>query len=192
MDNQKMIERLQAAGISFEAGLTADEIEHAESLFGFRFPQEIKSFLSCALPVGEDFFNWRDWTETNLEKFNAFQQNIEDSCSFDVDHCEGLLREFLGDLVTKIKDKETLRQTVFSLLHQSPRLIPFYAHRCFFDGMDDMPILSFWQPIDTIIYGSDFENYLENEFLRDPLDTQPCPISDRMQETGIWAQLIVD
>ncbi len=41
--------------------------------------------------------------------------------------------------------------TLLKYLHRSTRLIPFYSHRCFFDGMDHMPIVSFWQPTDSIL-----------------------------------------
>ena len=74
------------------------------------------------------------------------------------------------------------------VLEKSPRLIPFYGHRCFFDGMDGMPIVSFAQPVDTIFYGSDFENYLENEFLTSERKLGKIP--KRMQDTGIWYYIV--
>ena len=190
MNHRWMIERLKQVGICFLTGLSPDETEQIEAFFGFCFPREIREFLSCAVPVGEEFFDWRDLSEANLQKFRGFQSHIEDAFLFDVEHCEDLLREFLGDTVVDITDKDALKMAVLDWLRRSTKLIPFYAHRCFFDGIDDMPIVSFWQAVDAIFYGSDFENYLENEFLRAPEDYQLWDISEGMRETGIWYYLV--
>lgn len=190
MNSYKMIRKLKKAGILFAAGLRREEFTEIEAFFGFRFPREIREFLSRAVPVGEEFFDWRDLSEANLQKFRDFQKRIEEAFLFDAEHCEDLLREFLGDTAAGITDREALKTAVLDWLHRSVRLIPFYAHRCFFDGMDDMPIVSFWQAVDAVFYGSDFENYLENEFLRQPGDWQLGEIPDKMKDTGIWYYLV--
>lgn len=51
-----------------------------------------------------------------------------------------------------------------------------------------MPIVSFWQPIDSIFYGGTFENYLEVEFLKQRRILENIP--ERMKNTGIWVHLI--
>lgn len=93
----------------------------------------------------------------------------------------------LGEKLGFSEDAPGFDEAVMDDLRRSVKLIPFYAHRCFFDGMDDMPILSFWQATDTIIYGGTFENYLETEFLR-----KPRVIGDlrRMMDTGIWNDIV--
>ena len=54
--------------------------------------------------------------------------------------------------------------------------------------MDGMPIISFWQPVDSIVYGVDLEDYLEAEFLE---KDDPCALpSDLLKGTGIWENLI--
>ncbi len=58
MDNYLMIERLKKSGLHFDRGLSDIEIQKIENTFGFRFPQEIVSFLSCAYPVGEGFLTF--------------------------------------------------------------------------------------------------------------------------------------
>ncbi len=79
-------------------------------------------------------------------------------------------------------------------LESSPKLIPFFAHRCFFDGIDNMPIISFWQAVDTIIYGYDLENYLEAEFLtaKDDIISEEIydNITEKLKVTGIWYYII--
>ncbi len=188
MDNDRMIERLKNVGITFEAGLSNEEFEKIESTFGFRFPSEIKSFFACGLPVGDLFFNWRDLSAENIEKFYSFYQSMDDMFLFDIENCIDLLNKFLGDRFSGIEDKEAFTKAVLEDFHHSTKLIPFYAHRCFFDGMNHMPIVSFLQAVDTIFYGESFEDYLEVEFLGKELWINTVP--ERMKETGIWYYLI--
>jgi len=191
MDNISMIEKLKKAGIEFSHGLSERETEEIESSFGFRFPKEIASFLSCAYPTGERFFDYRDLSPQNIQSFRDFQKKIERSFLFDIEHNTASLQAMLKPLLGSIADQEEFKDAVLFSLRKSPRLIPFYAHRCFFDSMDGMPIVSFSQPVDTVFYGSDFENYLENEFA-DPnhYHHKFGKIPDEIKNTGIWSYII--
>lgn len=188
MNNRLMIERLKNAGVSFEPGMSRVELDQAETAFQFRFPKEVREFLSCGLPVGSAFFNYRDLSAENVNRFHEFQASIEGSFRFDLENNREDMLEMLGQRLGFPEDSEAFDIAVMQYLKQSVRLIPFFAHRCFFDGMDDMPIVSFWQPTDTIFYGGTFENYLEHEFLR--MDRILDDIQERMKNTGIWADLI--
>lgn len=185
MDWMPMIDRLKNVGIAFEAGMTEDELNRAEQYYQFRFPQEIREFLSYGVPVGADFFDYRDCSEQNLKRFCAFQDSIERDFRFDLKHNREDMVGMFGD---RFQCSESFDHGVIQYLHESVKVIPFYAHRCFFDGMDNMPIISFWQAVDTIIYGGTFENYLEHEFLDSERLLEPS--QDRMKNTGIWYDII--
>lgn len=60
MDSRKLIKRLKSAGMAFESGMTARELDKAEAFFGFHFPNEIRRFLAQGVPVGDRFFDYRD------------------------------------------------------------------------------------------------------------------------------------
>ncbi len=194
MDNYLMIERLKESGLRFDSGLSDIEIKKIEITFGFRFPKEIASFLSCAYPVGGDFFDYRDISQKNIDKFHAFQKRIVESFEFDIknntDSLQTMLKEYLGEF----NDAEDFKKAIMKSLENSSKLIPFYAHRCFFDGIDNMPIISFGQAVDTIIYGCDLEDYFESEFLVDVKDITSEKICDNVAEklkaTGIWYYII--
>lgn len=188
MDNKLMMEKLKNAGISFDKGLSDAEFVLAESTLGICFPSEIRSFLACGLPVGHGFYNWRDLSAANVQRFCNFSLSIEDAFRFDIENNSDGLRAMFGDRFHGITDQEAFTEAVLNYLHQSTKLIPFYAHRCFFDGMDNMPIVSFWQPTDMIFYGESFEDYLETEFLGKKHGIKQIP--ERMQDTGIWYYLI--
>ncbi len=183
-----LIEKLKGAGVRFEQGMTVQELDAAEGFFGFRFPAEIWAFLSKEVPVGPDFFDYRDRSAENKKRFEDFQNWMESQFRFDLEHCRDFLLELVGEKLGFDQDGPGFDEALMRYWRESPRLIPFYAHRCFFDGMDGMPIISFWQPVDTIIYGIDFERYLEAEFL-DVDDLTEIP-RERMKDTGIWNELI--
>ena len=188
MDNLLMIQKLKDAGIPFDEGLSDEEFVRIESALGFRFPSEIRSFLACGIPIGKGFYNWRDLPGDNVQGFHNFSLSIENAFRFDIENNTNDLRAMLGDSFSEIKDSEAFSKAVLDFLHQSTKLIPFYAHRCFFDGMDDMPIVSFWQPMDTIFYGENFEDYLKVEFLGKKHCIKHIP--EQMKDTGIWYHLI--
>lgn len=188
MDNKHMIEKLKKVGISFEPGLSDAELEKAETVFQFRFPKEIREFLSCGVSVGSSFFNYRDVSERNIKRFHEFRASIEKSFWFDLENNREDMIALLGEKLGFTQYSEAYDNAVIQYLNESVKLIPIFAHRCFFDGMDDMPIVSFWQPTDTIFYGGTFENYLEVEFLKRQRILENIP--ERMKDTGIWVHLI--
>ena len=194
MNNYLMVEKLKKAGIRFDKGLTHAEISKIESQFGFHFPKEIASFLSCAYPIGGSFFDYRNTSQENINKFFDFQNNIEESFVFDIEHNTSSLQAMLAEHLGEFTDTESFKKAVLESLQNSPRLIPFYAHRCFFNGLDGMPIVSFWQAVDTIIYGYDFEDYLEAEFLTSTENIASEEITDgifeKLKSTGIWYYII--
>jgi hypothetical protein len=60
--------------------------------------------------------------------------------------------------------------------------------------MDDMPIISFRQAADTIIYGYDFDDYREAEFLTSTENIVSEGMTDgifeKLKSTGIWYHII--
>lgn len=188
MDNGYMIERLKKMGITFAPGMSMEELDRAETVFQFRFPKEIREFLSFGVPVGSSFFNYRDISELNVNRFYEFQASIERSFLFDLENNREDMIALFGEKLGFDQHTEAFDNSVIKYLNESVKLIPFFAHRCFFDGMDDMPIVSFWQPVDTIFYGGSFENYLEVEFLKKQRILEN--INESMRNTGIWADVI--
>lgn len=189
MQYYDLIEKLKKAGINFSCGMSEFELDLAESVFGFRFPLEVREFLRCAVPVGQDFFDYRDFSSENQKRFQDFQKTIAECFRFDLEQNRGDMLSSLGPTLGFTQDSADFDKAVMDYLHRSVKLIPFFGHRCFFDGMDDMPIVSFWQPVDSIFYGESFRDYLEVEFIGKPLDVKTLP-EERLPETGIWNDLV--
>lgn len=186
MDTKKLIKKLKKSGIKFEKGLTEKHITKLENLCDFKFPTEIKNFLSIAVPVGDLFYNYNDLSKQNIQRINEFQNRIEESFLFDIEN-NNLLECFRKDFSEYQNDNE-LKDKIFEYLHKSKKLVPFYGHRCFISGMNNSPILSFQQPSDTIFYGSCLEEYLINEFISKTWNVGE--ISKDFEKTGIWHDLV--
>ena len=86
------------------------------------------------------------------------------------------------------KNDNELQNKIFEYLHKSPKLVPFYGHRCFISGIDNSPIISFQQPSDSIFYGANLEEYLVNEFIKK--GWKVSEITKDFENTGIWFDLI--
>lgn len=65
------IANLRAHRITFEPGLSDDEIGRIERMLGFHFPPDMALLLKAALPVSGGFPNWRSESEINLRGFIA-------------------------------------------------------------------------------------------------------------------------
>ena len=93
-----LIDRLKKAGVIFEKGMTEQELDLAEEFFGFRFPAEFRTFLSEAVPVGKNFFDYRDRSPENLKRFVGFEEQMESDFRFDLNAKENReeLLELLG------------------------------------------------------------------------------------------------
>lgn len=190
MDELRMINKLKKAGVHIDPGMTAGELDRAEAVFGLRFPKEIRAFLSCGVPVGKDFFDYRDVSPENEKRFLRFQESIERSFRFDLEYNRADMLEILGNSLGFSQASPDFDGAVLDYLRRSVKLIPFFAHRCFFDGMDGLPIVSFWQPTDSLFYGDDFEDYLESEFLGKRQTRRPLP-GNFPRETGIWYPILM-
>ncbi len=190
-DMKKIIWRLKLRGFHFKKGLSNEEFDKIEKTYNFHFPKEIREFLSYGMPVGDYFHDWRDFSEENIKKIKGFQDSVEEAFLFDFEHND-FANDF-KDQFPEAKDEKELAKCVLEYLHKSPKLIPFYSHRCFFDGMDDMPMVSFWQPTDSPICGINFVDFIEREFFNKNRETskeEDDEIEKRVAKTGIWKDII--
>jgi hypothetical protein len=88
------------------SGLSQEQLDRAEQVFGFRFPGEIRAFFGTAYPTHPGFFDYRDLSEENLLRFEQFQEKIRNSFLFDIQH--NALAEELG--ITGFTKADNARQ----------------------------------------------------------------------------------
>jgi hypothetical protein len=144
--------------VEFDAGLTDAEVAAAESLFGFRFPPDLRGFLQTALPRGPQFPDWRSGDEAGLRDWLGLPRQ---GVLFDIEH-NGFWLDMWGPRPDTLE--EALRVTG-ELVAAAPRLIPIYMHRMMPDEPHKAgnPVFSVHQT-DIIHYGLDLADYLRREF----------------------------
>jgi len=56
---KELIKLLIKKGVTFDKGLTDNELKKINQEFGITFPPDLEDFLKTALPTSESFINWR-------------------------------------------------------------------------------------------------------------------------------------
>ena len=158
MDLAYCKDRLLAAGVSFDAGLTPDEFAGIEREYSFRFPPDLRAFLGYALPVSK---GWPDWRrESHSEIMKRLEWPIESMC-FDIEQ-NSFWFESWGPRPAALADAYAVAHAAVAA---APRLIPVCGHRFLPDRPCELgnPVFSVYQT-DIIYYGKDLLDYFCNEF----------------------------
>lgn len=158
MDLAQCKERLLAAGVVFEPGLSRDEILAIEDSYGVRFPADLRAFLEYALPVSNGWVNWRG------ESPQVVQERLDwpsEGICFDIEH-NGFWWEGWGPSPPSLAEACAVARHA---LASAPRLIPICGHRYMPDRPAESgnPVFSVYQT-DIIYYGKDLMDYFANEF----------------------------
>jgi hypothetical protein len=161
---ESVISALKDREITIEHGLTAEECAATERRYGFSFPPDLREFLSCGLPVPEDFPNWRTGkiqrSRTTTEISELLDWPCEGMC-FDIENNEF----WMPDWGPRPSDLPEAFQLARRMVRQAPPLIPVFSHR-FLPAeppTEGNPVLSVWQT-DIIYYGPDLISYFAEEF----------------------------
>ncbi len=151
---------LEQAGIVFEEGLSCEEICQIEVDYAFNFPPDLKELLMFALPVSQQFLNWRSTSRDQIiDRLSSPYEGI----FFDIEH-NGFWLEAWGIQPSSLFDA---LQQAKKAVKAAPTLIPIFGHRYIPDYpcKAGNPIFSVHQT-DIIYYGTDLFNYVENEFFQ--------------------------
>ena len=145
--------------IKYQEGLSDVEIIRIESLYKIQFPDELKSLFKQVFPISEGFYNWRDFSEKNVEFIlQALNRPFND---FYNEASEIYWNDDWGE---EPETDEEIQEIIRDKLLSAPKLIPIYAHRyiSMINGNTN-PIFSI-HGIDIIIYGESLDDYLTVEF----------------------------
>lgn len=158
-----LIHHLKADGVSFDAGLTDEEVAEVEQAFGFRFPPDLRAFLQTALPVSADFVPWR-WGLRNPSIAHHITERLtwpkeELAC----DARDGTFWD--SQWGTRPADRAQWEQVAQQKLADYSQLIPLYSHRYLPELPHEAgnPVFSVVGS-DIIHYGYDLFSYFVYEF----------------------------
>lgn len=156
---EDLFSHLSAEGTQIETGLSDMEFASIETTYGFRFPPDLRQFLSIGLPVGADWLDWRHSSAGQVRKrMNAPTEGI----CLDI-RSNAFWYSGWGRMPRFLRRRLAIaRQSI----RQAPRLIPVYGHRYIPDrpSLPGNPVFSIVQT-DIIYYGKNLISYLINEFL---------------------------
>jgi hypothetical protein len=181
MDLFRMKATLMQQGVRFGAGLDEHELRRIEETHHFRFPPDLRDFLSYALPISRGFFDWRREGDIGIAERLAHPYR---GICFDVEHNVFWPSDW-GERPPKLEDAYAI---VREKLAAAPKLVPIFAHRFIPDRPHEVgnPIFSVMQT-DIIYYGSNLENYLERELS----EQEPrYPIGKPLRWIELWTFMV--
>lgn len=177
---EAVVNVLHERGIECARGLTDAEISAAESENGFHFPPDLRSLLEHAMPVGDQFPNWREPGSDSMRSRLDFPA---DGICFDIEHNDFWLPEWSKRPMGLEAAYSIAREAV----RAAPFLIPVYSHRYMPASPCEAgnPVLSVYQA-DIIPYGFDLPSYLFAEFgIPNPFPVPPSP-----REIAFWSEIM--
>ncbi|MBP3388064.1 MAG: hypothetical protein J6L23_05950 [Clostridia bacterium] len=181
-----LIRSLESVGVKFEKGLCERDFKRIKEIYGITFPEVWKRFYKAGLPVSikkdekklsspMPFPIWNDYSEENVERIKTKMKKPYEWLKSDV------LTSFDSNKPFWLKDWGTLPETkeeaairFDELIKTAPVLIPVYSHRYvpMLENIIDPPVIS-TVGIDTIMYGKNQFDYLQNEFIKPQIDPIP-------------------
>ena len=191
-----IIEQMKQCGVVFEAGLTDSAIGEIEKLYDIQFPQSLRDFYSCALPVsyydpawegfemGREIFPvWNDFSDDNVQMIRQWINRPAEMLLLSVEH--GFWRGSWGE---KPLDAEKAKEICTSRLADAPKMIPVYLHRHIpqLAGVADPPVISAVGQ-DIVYYGRNLRDYLVREFLE---DNSPRQQLQNCLNVPFWSDII--
>lgn len=158
-----LIDHLDIAGVIFDRGLSDEEVERAESTYGFQFPPDLRKLVQRALPISDRFPNWRRGPIASIRRLLALPP---EGLLFDVEHSEFWAPAWGERPADRMQALEEVRRR----LENAPTLIPIYGHHYIpaTPPLTGNPILSVVQS-DIVYEGVDLVSYFAAEF------GVPCP-----------------
>jgi hypothetical protein len=182
MDVAYCKDRLIAAGVSFDRGLTSKELTAIEKDFGFVFPPDLKEFLNYALPISP---RWPEWRASRSAVAKRLEWPYDGMC-FDIQRNSFWLDSW-GPKPESFAEACSIARTA---LEAAPRLIPVYVHRYLpaLPCLPGNPVFSVYQT-DIIYYGADLADYFCNEF-RQQFGRTEHAIGANIRLIEFWSDLV--
>lgn len=185
MNEITMINRLKAKEIKFTEGLTESQIHIIEETYNITFPESLRKFYSIGVPFSEDedyFPRWTDFSDENIAKIKERIEAPIKRLSFNIK------RNFwLANWGERPESEEERIDKFMKTAMKAPKLIPVYLHRYIpqLEDANDPPVISTVGQ-DTVYYGSNLEEYLQNEFL----NSECFSVNDTCTHIPFWSDII--
>ena len=148
--------------VTFQKGLSIDEISQIEKFYNLSFNIDHRNYLMRYVLIGGSFYDWRNDTKNNVEHIKKMLNWPLEGILFDIEHNIYWPREI------EIKpERITQKKDIFIKYYQEniSKLVPIYGHRymCSEPKKTGAPVYSVYQT-DIIYYGDNILDYFSKEF----------------------------
>jgi len=178
-----LIERLRILGIRLDRGLTTEELLRAEQTYAIRFPPDLRELLQQALPYGESFPDWRNFSARNVKSIRESLNWPLDGLLFDVEN-NRFWPERWGPRPRQLEQAKAAAEKHFEHV---PKLIPVRGHRYLpatpYEAGN--PVFSVHQT-DVIPYGENLADYFEIEYRHKLYEEMNF---ERIKPIDFWGEL---
>ena len=180
----RIISLYEEANIKVEKGLSNKQLELAEEYYKVIFPPDLKELLGAIRPT-QSFFDWSDFSETNVNLLNERLTWPIVGALFDVENNNFWLKSW-GEKPSGLEDKLLIAKKQMEAV---PKLIPIMGHRYIPSEPNetDNPIYSVYQ-MDIVIYGENLWEYFELEFRKKQYSDIEFSL---IKEVLFWHDIIV-
>lgn len=154
---------LKGKGVSFDKGLSEEEVGRVKEVFEIDFPDDLRLFLQTALPVSESFVHWRYAINSDKGR-QEVKRRLDwplEGILFDIQH-NVFWWDSWGPRPADYSDQKRIAVTE---IKKQPTLIPIFSHRYIASQPSESgnPVYSVYQT-DIIEYGVDLIDYFDHEF----------------------------
>jgi hypothetical protein len=148
--------------VSFEPGLSAQELNRIEQETGVRFPPDLAALLRAALPVSPDAHGFPDWRSASAQHLRNLIHGPIEEVIWSIEHSTDIWPSVWGARPSGTRAAVAAAEARLSTVS---RLIPVYSHRYIPESPHEPgnPIFSV-VGYDIVYYGRDLTDYLHNEF----------------------------
>jgi len=179
---KKIIEKLHEVGVLCSKGLDETEIKEIENCYQIHFPEELKKFYNEVLPISDGFYNWRDFSEKNIEKI---KEKILYPSKEIIENIEMIdWQKKWGPLPKNSTEKYDY---ILKKISASQPLIPLYGHRYLANQFSyNNPVFSIYGS-DIIYYGENLTQYFMIEFKYEKHSTIDY---NRIKKVDFWSDIL--
>lgn len=172
----KILNGLSTKGFTIADGFSETAFEKLQIDLNIVFPEDLKVLLKQGVPTDTDS-HFPNWHENPIKIMYEKNSYINERFKFDIEQ-EQYWCDAFGDKPSKLT--EAVEQALKAIAKWPP-LIPIYSHRFMpsYPISAGNPVISVWQPIDTVYYGHNIVDYFNNEFglsLKTSKFSYPLPV----------------
>ena len=178
-----LIERLRSFDIRLDRGLTTEELLRVEQTYAIRFPPDLRELLQQALPYGESFPDWRNFSAGNVKSIRESLNWPLEGLLFDVEN-NRFWPERWGPRPQQLAEAKAAAAKHFEHV---PKLIPVRGHRYLPTTPYEAgnPFFSVYQT-DVIPYGENLADYFEIEYRHKLYEEMNF---ERIKPIDFWGEL---